>query len=114
MHATRAAAHARLARMLCMDGETCPAQETRRLAQQVMNRQVSAIRSALDRVVQRLPAAPDAWLLSGSGEFVARRVVEGSRPGKSARVIGLGEQLGPEASSAACAHAAAVLLKESV
>src|SRR5262249_52527507 len=102
--ATRAGAHARLARMLGADAETCTADQTRELARQVSGEQIARIRAGLGRVRDSLPGPPRAVILSGSGEFLARQVVEDCLP-SSVGVISLARELGPTISQAACAYA---------
>ncbi len=52
--ATKAAAHARLARMLCADLDTCTADERRRMAERVLLRQVMALTFAIEAVAKLL------------------------------------------------------------
>jgi probable H4MPT-linked C1 transfer pathway protein len=110
--ATRQAAHGRLAHMLCADAETCREEETRTLAEQAMRVQVEYLAGAVERVARSLPVSPTTMILSGSGEFLARRVLQKvlllSRP----RIISLGERWGPALSGAACAYAVARLAEE--
>ena len=110
--ATRAAAHARLARMRCSDVESFSEAEARRLAGQVYEEQVTVIGNAVEAVARRLPGPPRTIVLAGSGEFLARQVGMRSPSLTSARVVSLGETLGTEVSAAACAHALAVLAAE--
>jgi probable H4MPT-linked C1 transfer pathway protein len=107
--ATRAAAHARLARMLCADLETCTEAERTTLAERVLARLVERIGSAAEQVAGRLPGPPQTCILAGSGEFLARRVVDSRSAVAPCRVISLARLLGPEISQAACAYAVAVL-----
>lgn len=111
--ATRTAAHARLARMVCSDAEEFSADRARQLAEHVAREQRAVIGSAIATVAGRLPGTPRAVVLSGSGEFLARDVVTGSPALAAARVISLGRALGADVSAAACAHALAVLAAES-
>lgn len=110
--ATAAAAHARLARMVCADLETTTAEERQRLAERVLLRQVYALTSSVEQVVKRLPGPPRTVVVAGSGEFLARPVLKEQRAFPPCRVVFLSEALGPEASAAACAHAVAVLAAE--
>ncbi|HXG11426.1 MAG TPA: hydantoinase/oxoprolinase family protein [Gemmataceae bacterium] len=107
--ATRAGAHARLARMLGGDGETCPLEETRDLARRAAQEQIARIRAGLKRVADALPGPPRTVIVSGSGELVAREVVQGWQ---AATLVSLAEKLGPAVSQAACAYALAVLAAE--
>lgn len=108
--ATREAAHARLARMLGADGETCSKDETQKLAAKVVAKQEELIYSSIRRVASTLPGLPTTMILSGSGEFLAARVAKKSFP--TAQVVSFSEKFGREVSHAACAHAVAVLAQE--
>jgi probable H4MPT-linked C1 transfer pathway protein len=102
--ATRTAAHARLARMLCADAETCTTAETRKLAERVCLRQVGHLRFAVDHVSKTLPQPPQTIIQSGSGEFLVHVVLE-QAPRLAPRRISLAQELGPGVSQAACAYA---------
>jgi (4-(4-[2-(gamma-L-glutamylamino)ethyl]phenoxymethyl)furan-2-yl)methanamine synthase len=107
--ATRAAAEARLARMLCADLETSTADERRKLAERALLRQTLLLQTPIKTVVARLPQPPRTVVLAGSGEFLARAVLQTIGP---VTAVSLAEKLGPEISKAACAHALAVLAAE--
>jgi (4-(4-[2-(gamma-L-glutamylamino)ethyl]phenoxymethyl)furan-2-yl)methanamine synthase len=104
--ATVEAAHARLARMICADSETCLPQVTMNLAQEVADRQQTLLRNAVTQVSAQLPSLPRTIVISGSGEFLARQLVT------DVEIISLAEKLNPDLSSAACAYAVAVLAQE--
>jgi (4-(4-[2-(gamma-L-glutamylamino)ethyl]phenoxymethyl)furan-2-yl)methanamine synthase len=109
--ATRAAAHARLARMLCADLETSTEQERVTLARQVAQRQRDVVANGIAIVAPVLPGEPGTIVIAGSGAFLAERawqVVAES----TCRLIRLHEVLGLEISQAACAYAVAVLAAE--
>jgi probable H4MPT-linked C1 transfer pathway protein len=108
--ATRVAAESRLARMLCTDVETSTPQERRAVAEQAAKRQTSLLEEAVARVSGRLPLPPRAFVLSGSGEFLARQILPRD---DGLRVASLARELGPALSTAACAYAVAVLANES-
>jgi uncharacterized hydantoinase/oxoprolinase family protein len=109
--ATRAAAHARLARMLCADTETCTPAETTELANRLHERQLILVRQAFDAVASRLPGKPATVIVSGSGEFLAREVIN-LEPRLGIQCLSLREILGNNVSQAACAYALAVLAGE--
>jgi probable H4MPT-linked C1 transfer pathway protein len=109
--ATRAHAHSRMARMLGGDGETCSTDETMGLARRAAAAQQAILRHALHRVTRTLPAAPVRFIVSGSGEFLARRVL-GAAHISEEKVFSLSQHLGPLVSTAACAHAVVVLAGE--
>jgi probable H4MPT-linked C1 transfer pathway protein len=109
--ATRLAAHGRLARMLGADTEISTEDQRLRLAHKLADRQARLIRQAVDTVARGLPARPEVVILSGSGEFLARRVLA-LEPRCRNTVISLAETLGTPVSAAACAYALAVLASE--
>lgn len=106
---TRAAACARLARMLCADAETVSHQEIGKLAERVLLRQVYALGMAFDHVAKSLPAPPATVVLSGEGEFLGRVVLSQQNSFRGGQVVSLSQVLGAEVSQAACAYAVAVL-----
>jgi probable H4MPT-linked C1 transfer pathway protein len=108
---TRAAAHARLARMLGADLETSTEDERLALARRAAAVQTARLVDALERVAGRLPAPPRTAVLSGSGEFLAARVLAASSAAGCA-TVSLREKLGQGVSAAACAYAVAVLRAE--
>jgi probable H4MPT-linked C1 transfer pathway protein len=110
--ATRPAAHARLARMLCADIETCSEDETRKLALRASQRQIHLLHKALEHVAAALPGPLQTVVLAGSGEFLARALLKMHPVSSGTRVVSLEELLGPEISQAACAYALAVLAAE--
>jgi probable H4MPT-linked C1 transfer pathway protein len=109
--ATQDCAHARLARMLGSDGETCAAQDTLRLARQAALVQQSLLRHAYRTVQRGLSGKPARVIVAGSGEFLARQALRHEGIGDD-RLFSMRTHLGPLVSSAACAHALAVLAQE--
>jgi probable H4MPT-linked C1 transfer pathway protein len=107
--ATRAAAHARLARMLCADMETSTEDQRRKLAERALLRQTQALTFAVEHVAGQLPGPPQTVVLAGSGEFLAELVLREQKRFPPCRVISLARTLGPEVSQAACAYAVAIL-----
>lgn len=110
--ATLAAAHARLARMLCADSETSTEEQRLKLATKASKRQVYALGAALGAVAKRLLGPPETVIVSGSGEFLAPAVLDTQPACAAAKRVSLAEEVGPEASRAACAYALAVLASE--
>ncbi len=110
--ATRAAAHARLARMLCADLETSSERQRVALAERALLRQVLLLRSAVEGVARRLPGPPRTVVLAGSGESLAGLVVQEQDAFPACPVVSLARELGPDGSPAACALAIAVLAAE--
>ncbi len=110
--ATTEAAHARLARMVGADAESFTLEEARELAATVVFRQGLLLTHAVAAVTARLPGSPGAAVLAGSGEFLARAVLENRRLVPRCPVVSLAERLGSEVSQAACAYALATLAAE--
>lgn len=110
--ATRDAAYDRLARMLCCDRTEVTWDEVREIAAYLSARQINRIRMAIDDVLCRMSQRCEHVILSGSGCFLAERIVAEhpvlSGVGRT-RLDGL---LSSEICDAACAFAAARLLEE--
>ena len=106
--ATRIAAHARLAHMLCGDARTIGTEEARSLAQRALDVQIDHLARAVDHVAGNMSESPGTVVLSGSGEFLARRVLDQARI-RAGRLVSLSERWGPGLSQAACAYAVAQL-----
>jgi hypothetical protein len=130
--ATKNHALARLCRMYGGDAETISPARIEQLAKWIYEEQLERLRRCEDAVRERLSNIPNrratgsyatrlneekidrpkvvkrtTYIVSGSGEFLARQVVENNRA--SSEVISLSERLGPEVSSCAPAYAVAVL-----
>ena len=110
--ATRAAALARLARMVCADRESSPEAEIRKLALRISNRQLRLMRGAIHSVSASLPGPPALVLTAGSGEFLAEKLFA-TWPDPPVRRLSLAQTLGPMVSQCACAYALAILAVES-
>lgn len=107
--ATRDAAHARIARMVCLDADQYPRAESLALARQVESNQLAMLGKSLKSLFA--DRKPERVILSGSGEFLGRKLA-GKTWGDSPALISLANKLGPARSSAACAYAVAVLASE--
>jgi (4-(4-[2-(gamma-L-glutamylamino)ethyl]phenoxymethyl)furan-2-yl)methanamine synthase len=103
-------AFARLARMIGGDRETIPDDDIIALAIDLHRRQVGLIADAIRHLRDR---PTDAWrtiIVSGSGEFLARKAVEMAIPDfPPDRIISLTEQWGDRLSACAPAYAAALV-----
>ena len=112
--ATRTAAVARLARMICADETEFDGQDAVEMAASVAEAQADLVYAALSRVVRRgrdSAASLDfPVVLSGHGDFLAQRVL--SKLGHTGPLISLADRLGAAVSRAATAYALAVLLRE--
>jgi probable H4MPT-linked C1 transfer pathway protein len=109
--ATKAAARARLARMLCADRESCPEREVRKLALQIRHRQLRLLRRAVKYVAASMLGPPTTLITAGSGEFLVGKMLT-ERHGAAGQRLSLAALLGPSISQAACAYAVAVLAAE--
>jgi hypothetical protein len=107
---TKRDAHSRLARMICADASDFDEQNARQAAEFVRDAQLAAIGRALRQVIERFALPPQCLVLSGSGEFLARRLAETAAP--RCDVVSLSERLGAAVCVSATAHALAVLAAE--
>jgi len=114
--ATRAFALPRLARMLGADTETISEEEIQSFAADADTLFVTdLIRCFLTAhgATNDADRGLDTVIVSGAGEFVARRVLGGlTRYYPSPRVVSLNDELGPAVSACAPAYAVAVLAAE--
>ena len=130
--ATRSAAVARLARVICADETEFGEHDAHEIAAAAADAQTALLSAAFRHVARRLdaprsplPPRPDSCLgetrprvsaaglsvvLSGHGDCLARRVL--ARVEHAGEVISLVDQLGGEASRGATAYALATLLRE--
>ena len=98
----------RLARMVCSDRDTFDRNDAMALAQAAASAQQAMIVKSLQKVVDEMTQPPLEVVISGQGEFLARRCVR-EVLGDSVGVFSLSEKLGPAASGCAPAHALALL-----
>jgi probable H4MPT-linked C1 transfer pathway protein len=103
--ATQPFAYARLGRMLCADLESCREADLRTLADQLAERQRGLVRTALEEVAARLPGPPQAVVVAGAGEFLARAALEGAPALAALPIFSLANRQGRIVSEAACAYA---------
>lgn len=110
--ATRGYARARLGRMIAADTEEFNHRDAVQLAQHLAEAQAARLAECMRQVAGGLPSPPQAIVLSGHGEFLARDAL--ARVPLSVPLISLAQQLGQSISRCAPAHALAVLAAESV
>jgi (4-(4-[2-(gamma-L-glutamylamino)ethyl]phenoxymethyl)furan-2-yl)methanamine synthase len=108
--ATRSHARDRLARTICADRESFSLDDAIALAEAASRHQLARLAVALSRVVGRMPTPPETIVISGRGEFLARRLIERMRI--AARIVSLSQELGAQLSRCAPAHALAVIARE--
>ena len=80
------------------------------MAEALADAQVKKIAAIITQLVARLPQPPHTVVVSGQGDFLARRVLEKAKI--KANLVALARELGPELSQCAPAHALAVLARE--
>lgn len=107
--ATRAAAIDRIVRMLCADRTEITEAEAVSLADCWAEQQLAQIEWGVEHVLQRQSSPCETVFVSGSGEFLARRVVEHVPALQAANVVSLSKDFTPAVAEAACAYALACL-----
>jgi len=108
--ATRDAARNRLARSICADRDAFSDDDAEAAAAAIARAQAAKISVAVQGVMRRMPYPPTTIVMSGQGEFLARRLLDRLR--LPADVVSLAEKLGPDVSRCATAHALAVMVRE--
>jgi (4-(4-[2-(gamma-L-glutamylamino)ethyl]phenoxymethyl)furan-2-yl)methanamine synthase len=108
--ATRQAAQARLARMVCADVSQFDVADAIAMAVAAATAQAERLACAFRSVTAAMPAPPQAIIASGHGDFLLRRLL--SIVGFRGGMISLTQRLGPAMSRVATAHALAVLAGE--
>lgn len=107
---------ARLARMLGGDRETQPEPSLIRFAIEVNAAVVGKLVKSVRVPFENPDGSEPDWqrvIVSGSGEFLARRIIEKALPERlQANTLSLNAELGPEVSACAPAYAVAVLAAE--
>jgi probable H4MPT-linked C1 transfer pathway protein len=108
--ATAACAVARLARCLCADTSLFTVNDALACAAAISAAQLALLVRQARRVLALMRDAPRFLVVSGQGEFLARRLIQ--RLGLEATMVSLSERLGAGISCAAAAYAAAVLARQ--
>ena len=106
-------ARSRLARMLCSDPDEIGDERLLELASAIAAKQRALIAAALERVLDRIEGQPHV-LISGSGSFIAERVVAATPRLAGAPVTSLAELFAARVSRSACAFAVARLAAERI
>ena len=108
--ATKIFARDRLARQICADREMFSESDALAAAEAIALSQLRKIGAIATQLMARVQEPPAAIVISGRGEFLARRLLDLIK--SKAAVISLTRELGPELSMCAPAHALAVLARE--
>jgi len=107
--ATREAAHNRIAHQICCDTSECDVHAAQEIARQLADQQLDTLAAALKTVMARLTQPLQRIVISGSGAFLAERLVAADPNLRHLPVVNLQSLLSPETSTAACAYALAAL-----
>ncbi len=110
--ATKSAARSRLGRLICADDEEFNHRDAAQMAEYIADAQTQVLADALKEVIARLPVAPSTFILSGHGEFLARRALEALQ--LTPTIISLAREWKAAISRSAPAHALAILAREAV
>lgn len=100
----------RLARMICADRTHFSLADAIEMARHVSSSQIRQLADALHKVASNHPASCGHYVISGSGEFLARRLL--TENGDTTTYTSLSQELGPAVSSAAAARAVAMIARE--
>ena len=110
--ATQAAAHDRLARMLCCDRTEVCFEEAFHIAEQFASEQRQQLSEAILQVLNEQSEPLSQVIVSGSGAFLIEQLCQEVSPLNGIETILLGEIFQPEIAEAACAFAVARLADE--
>jgi probable H4MPT-linked C1 transfer pathway protein len=110
--ATKAHARARLGRLVCADEESFNHRDAAVIAEAIADVQTQQLMVALNDVMKGLMTPPAKFILSGHGEFLARRALDTLQI--STPIVSLARELKPGISRCAPAHALAVIAREAV
>ncbi len=102
----------RIAKMVCCDAHELGEARIRSIAEQLAAHQMAILKQAARQVISQLSYQPQYIILSGSCEFLARKLLEEFPALARAEVVSLTKTVSPEIASAACAHAVTFLAYE--
>lgn len=108
--ATRADAHRRLARMLCLDADQVSTDVTGQWAGEIALAQLQQLARAARKVLAGFAQGPTTVVISGHGQSLARRLLD--ELDWAGRTLWLSDRLGESQSRCASAYALAVLARD--
>lgn len=111
--ATLEFSHGRLARMIGEDAQTLSLDDARTISEQIVARQVTLIRQAIDQVASRLERPCESVVIGGHGGVLAQRALDRSTL-RSVERFNLQQSLGGELSRALPAYAVARLAQQAI
>jgi probable H4MPT-linked C1 transfer pathway protein len=112
--ATRAAAVNRLCRMLCCDSSELTPDEVHALADHFAELQIQQMLTDLDQVVANQAGPCQAVIISGSGSFLARKLIAQNEHTRDVRIVDFNNAMSVGFSESACAYAVARLAAERI
>ncbi len=110
--ATRECAYDRITRMLCSDRTEVTYNEAVAMAEHLADVQIGRIAAAVNAVLSQMSAECQNVVISGSGSWIAQRVVAGHERLSQCPLVRLSEVFSTDVSEAACAFAVARLAVE--
>jgi probable H4MPT-linked C1 transfer pathway protein len=105
--ATKAAARTRLSRLISADPSQFNHRDAAAMAEAIARRQTEIVAGAVQTVTKRLPQPIQSVVVTGHGEFLARRALKHVK--YDGEIISLSKRLTPEISRCATAFAVATL-----
>jgi len=108
----KAEARSRLGRAICADDSEFNHRDAALMAEHLAQAQRDRIADAVEQVIRQMAAEPETAILSGHGEFLARKVLKALSLGVEEVSLARAEGLSSEISRCAAAHALAVLARE--
>ncbi len=108
--ATCAAAHRRLARMLCAEQDQVSRAEVQAWADEIVEIQLQLLAQSAQKVLDHCRQPPTTVVATGHGHRVTRQLLQ--RIGWTGTIVSLDQLLAPAVSRCATAHALAILASE--
>ncbi len=103
----------RVARSVCSDSDQLSENEILEIASQVRRAQLATLSAAMESVLKRMQMIPSTIILSGEGEFLAKKMLSEHFPNLlEQECLSMSEMIGPVHSQTACAYALAILGRE--
>ncbi|QDT35224.1 Hydantoinase/oxoprolinase [Thalassoglobus polymorphus] len=103
----------RVARSVCSDSDQLSDREILEIARQVRIAQLISLSTAMASVLGRLQMVPSTIILSGEGEFLAKKMLSECFPDLlEQECFSISQMIGPVHSQTACAYALAILGRE--
>ncbi len=112
--ATKPNAHDRIARICCCDKTEISYDEAIQIAQHITQTQQQQISTAIDQVLANMDAPCQKVIISGSGIFLAQRIIKNHSQLAECPMVLVSELFAPNIAQSAPAHALAQLAEERI